>query len=301
MHANRSHERLAHHRQGALLGALATPLTLGVGTRASAEPIADEFVAPSTPSPSADPRPSYPRPSLDPPSGAPRRKPPTGVLRIIVEPTVDDASLLKKWIDERNTHVTSRLRSSGDHEQWISIAIGGTTYAYDVTIVAMRDGKPVGAVGRPLRCECNNDQLLDLLDQRIDAAAEEIAQATNEPSPPPCVHEPIVPERSDARPRTLRPPQYVGIAATVLGVTAVGLGVQLLSRPNERRGSLGHDGSYFVTTRPPGVALVVAGGAAVAGGIALLVAGVVRSSNRPPTITPAVGSKHAGLSLGRRF
>lgn len=234
----------------------------------------------------------------------------TALLRITVGPTIVDRSLLPGWITSRNRDLAHEIPVVEGHDQWIAVEIAGATYDYRVSVVAMRDGKPVGSVGEPVRCICNGEKLLTLVDDRIDAAVAELraVEPTEVAEPaavvmpsPPIVQEPprAVAEADAPRRRPLGALGYTGIAVGVLGAGALGAGIPLAVRPDGLRGAPPTLERY--STRPPGIALAVGGGVALATGVTLLIVDGVRRRQRPVAFLPTFVPGRAGLTITRRF
>lgn len=236
------------------------------------------------------------------------------VLRIEIEPTIDDADLLRGWIARHSLETAkARIPSLTGQEQWIAVAVDGATYDYRVSAVAMRNGESVGPVSEPVACVCNSDELLALVDARIAAAAEELVVDAPAPEPEPSSMdadaepsqpsegEPEVPTFEpdrDAR-RRLGPLGWSGVGLGILGAGALGAGVALVLRPDRPRqvgGSLEHQ-----STHPPGIAMTIGGGVAFVTGVALLVVDRVRHRERLVMLQPTVDSRWLGLSIDGRF
>lgn len=254
-------------------------------------------------------------PSPDRPSG-----PIDPVLRIHVEPTIEDARLLPRWIAGRSLPAAKRVPPREGHEQWIAVVIGGDTYDYRVSVVAMRDGEPVGPASAPEVCVCNSDELLALVHARIVAAAEALSEGppvlprapaivtTHPPvTDPPVEAEPVQRTEpasnrvaSDAKGRRrLGPRGYAGIGLGVLGAGALGAGVPLILRPDVMRGPQGD--AERLSTQPLGIAMAVGGGVALATGVVLLVVDLVRGRERSTSFVSRLESRQVSLSMRRRF
>ncbi len=170
-------------------------------------------------------------------------------LRVSIDPAIDDAALIPGWITDRNAGALERLAEAEGHEQWIDVIIGGSTYDYRVTVTPMRDGAPLGPRPHPVTCECRSERLLELVDDRIAAAAEQlranpVRQAPAKVEPPPALTPaPLPPEPSPPPPRERRRISGLGIsgiAIATLGAGAIGGGVAMLAvnpRALEGRGS----------------------------------------------------------------
>lgn len=230
----------------------------------------------------------------------------SGPLRVEVEPSIDDAGLLPGWILDRHPNADAEIPTAEGHEQWIVVTIGGATYDYRVSVVAMRDGAPVGAAKEPEACECNGEELLARVDAGIAEAAEALRVASSAavvvPTPAEVepTHEAAEGEGARAkdpvaRPLRLRTMGYVGIGATVLGVGLLAAGIPLARRPDEIRGGMGQ-----IETRSPreaGIGLAVSGSVAVAAGVSMVVLDLVRSRSRAVAVVPVVGPRQLGVGL----
>lgn len=243
------------------------------------------------------------------------------MLRIHVEPTINDARLLPRWITKRSLAAASEKAPPREgHEQWVAVVVGGDTYDYRVSVVAMRDGEPLQPAREPEVCVCNSDELLALVHARILAAAEALGGGPPTVSTAPAVvtthtrvtdrprqAEPVsrpelppnhVPANEEGR-RRLGPRGYVGIGLGVLGAGALGAGVPLILWPDAVRGPSGH--AERLSTQPPGIAMAVGGGVALATGVVLLVVDLVRGRERSTSFVSGLESRRVSPSLGRRF
>jgi hypothetical protein len=236
----------------------------------------------------------------------------SSLLRIEVAARIDDASLLPDWITSRNPDLAQEIPTLQGHEQWIAIDIAGATYDYRVSVVAMRDGKPVRPMSEPVECVCNSEKLLALVDDRIDEAVAELraaklADVTMPPEPEPTPPDPVIrpesevidDEEVDGHRRPLGALGYAGIAVGVLGVGALGAGIPLALRPDEMRGARPERERY--STHPPGIAMAVGGGVALATGVTLIIVDRVRHRRRSLAVLPTFGPGRVGLSITRSF
>lgn len=116
-------------------------------------------------------------------------------LRVNVDPHIEDAARIPGWVASRSANVLDRLGEQPGHQRWVEVQIGGETYAYRVTVTAMRDGKPVSSPPEPVVCECTSEELLGLLENEVRRAVEELERPVpqepaeqdprpNEPDPP---------------------------------------------------------------------------------------------------------------------
>lgn len=158
-----------------------------------------------------------------------------GSIRVLVDPSIDDASLLPVWVLERNPEVGATLRLPG-HEQWVAVEIAGETYAYELTVRPMRDGAVLGDRPEPWTCECNTKELLDRLDEEVAGAVEVLrttpaadAELEADPAPPP-------PPRRWAEPTALG---IAGIAVGGVGVASVVGGAVAFAKERAGVSSLG--------------------------------------------------------------
>jgi hypothetical protein len=225
----------------------------------------------------------------------------SGPLRIEVEPTIDDASMLSGWILERDLDAVKAVPLVEGHEQWIVVEIGGATYDYRVSVVAMRDGMPVSPVKEPETCECNSETLLVMIDDRIAAAVEELrAYPPKEDS----ASETTVPAsngpRIDVHPPRLGALGSVGIGVAVLGAGLLGAGIPLALQPDEIRTR--PDGVIETrSTHDPGIGIAVAGGAVLLVGVSLHVVDLMRRRQRAVAVVPSLRPQHAGLVVAWRL
>lgn len=227
-------------------------------------------------------------------------------LRIEVDSTVDDAELLREWITAQNSDVATKVPVISGHEQWIAVHVGGVTYDYTITVVAMRDGEPVGNSAAPLGCECTTERLLGIIETRIDMAVSDLKQPPPRPqlrrSERPEIEiqpiEPIV-DDSGGRERSLQPLGIAGVGLAVLGAGALGGGVFLWLRPDDIR----TDPPVVETrsTRKAGAYTMASGGATVLIGLTMIVAERLRRRKDRVAVAPSVGPRGAGVAITGRF
>lgn len=250
------------------------------------------------------------------PVAAPAVEAPADVLRVEVEPGVDDAALLRGWIADRHPSLRQALRDpEGPHAQWIAVRIAGSTYDYRVHVTAMRDGEPLGTAAEPTRCECTSEELLERVDAGIDASIEQLHAPTPSEPVPHAVAAPGAapapspgrsppgpsPARSELDPssRRLGSLGQAGIGVAVAGAGLTVAGIMLAVRPRQIRGEPGN-----VETRDfrgSGLGLVVSGGLVLATGVALLVVDRVAARRRATAWVPVLRPGMVGLSIVRRF
>jgi hypothetical protein len=236
-------------------------------------------------------------------------------LRVEVDPAIDDAALLPRWIADRHPLLAPASHEpEGAQVEWVAVQIAGSTYDYRVSITAMRARERLGDSTEPVRCECTTEELLALVDEGIARERERLRP----PPPREPVAETIVarPEPEPPAPSlehaTLAAPRRGRLGAlgrAGLGVSAMGAGmaiagVSLGLRPNEIRGEPGS--LEFVSTKSVGIGLSASGGVVLGTGLALLIIDLARSAHRPPgpravAIAPLGGPQRLGLSLTRRF
>lgn len=249
---------------------------------------------------------------------APTAEAPADVLRVEVEPGIDDAALLRGWIADRHPSLREALRDpEGTHAQWIAVRIAGSTYDYRVSVTAMRDGEPLGPKAEPIRCECTIEELLERVDAGIDASIEQLhapAPAPSEPvpqaaaapaaapapSPEPAPHEPR-PARGelDTSSRRLGPLGQTGIGVAVAGAGLTTAGIVLAVQPRQIRGEPGN--VEIRDFRGSGLGLAISGGVVLATGVALLVVDRVAARRRATAWVPVLRPGMVGLSIVRRF
>lgn len=228
-----------------------------------------------------------------------------GLLRIEVDPSIEEATLLNGWIHDRNISLAEKLAPAGGHEQWIAVKIGGSTYDYRVSVVAMREGQPVGAAAEPEVCECNNEKLLELVDARIAAAADALRTASSPDAAPAPIEQGSEgtggpgtgsTAAADRLPRS-RTMGQVGFGVGVLGAMMLAAGIPLAWRPDEIRGGPGQ--VVTRSTRDTGIGLAVGGGVAVAAGVSLVMVDLVRRRQRPRSVAvvPTLGFRQLGIAV----
>lgn len=209
------------------------------------------------------------------------------------------------------------------HDQWIAVRIDGATYEYDVSVTAIRDGAPLSPSEVPIRCECNSESLLVMLDREISSAVYRLRSTpVEDPEPelaPPAMVPPpatvLAPARERAQPRarvwSISPLGIAGAATGAFGLIALGTGSALAvaePRPIDGWSKLERDFA------PLGYATVAVGTAALLGGVAMIVVDVVRARRRSELaarrsgrrtlaimLTPAFGRGSVGATVARRF
>jgi hypothetical protein len=234
-------------------------------------------------------------------------KAPSRALRVRVEQSIEDAPLIPAWVADRNPRLAEMLRDAEGHELWLEVEIVGATYEYGVSVVAMRDGKPVGMAG-PSRCECTNEDLLAVVDEEIAAMVEVLRPGTAEQSVANTKddhHKARAPGdsalegRSSVDRRRLGILGYSGIGIGALGVGLMASGIPLALRQDRIRGGPGE--VMTRSTHNAGIGLAVAGGMALAAGAALFVVELVRPGVRSIAVTPTMGHRQAGMSFTLAF
>ena len=219
------------------------------------------------------------------------------MLRVTVAPAIDDATLLPGWIGERNSRVGEQVPSFEGHEQWIEVEISGETYDYRVLVRPMRDGAPLEPASTVARCECNSEKLLELVDERIAVAIEQLQAApskeeatepepTTAPTPPP-------PER-----RRISGLGIGGIVVAGLGVSAIGGGAVMAAvgpRPVSDATSVERSWRF------PGLITLGMGSAALAAGVSMLVVDVIQCRKPDPPSRCEARGKQSRLDVGPSF
>jgi hypothetical protein len=255
-----------------------------------------------------------PRPS--PVSPAPESGASSPVLRVQVVDAIDDAALIPGWIADRNPRLAEELLLIDGLQPWIAVEIGGATYDYWVSVTPMRDGKAVGPAVKPRLCECNSETLLEV----IDAAIAEAVATLNAVEEQPAVTASSTTERG-ADETTVAPPPRVkrrrfsglGIGGAVLtgfGATAVGAGVTMLRlSPLD----VGTRDLKEVPWTGPAYGALVGGGAVLLIGVTMVIVDATRcrrdwTASRCERrvrerleVAPAIGTRHAGITIIRRF
>jgi hypothetical protein len=236
-------------------------------------------------------------------------------LRVVVDGSIDDAALLSGWIAERHPGVAEALRGvEGVRTQWIVVQISGSTYDYQVSVTALREGVPLLPPAEPTRCECTTEELLALVDDGITAAVAtlrtplsrepepRLERAPVEPairpslSPPATTIERAPPDAPAGRLGTIG---HAGIGVGVLGAGLAIAGLTLALRPEQARGAPGQVETRDFRTA--GIVVGTSGGVVLATGLALLVVDVVVPRERTTAVVPAVGPGHVGVGVMRRF
>lgn len=232
-----------------------------------------------------------------------------GSIRVDVAPTIADAELYPGWIYNRNPEIEQDFPEASGHEQWIAVVLEGETYDYRVRVTAMRDGEPVGTAKEFVACECTNDELMGLVDEGIADALEQLRvlpaeTATDDVGEPAVAAIDEDPAKVD-RPRRLGPLGYTGIGLVVLGAGALAGGIPLALReptPNlAGESDAGTATLTLVSTRPPGIAMAVGGGAVLLAGAALLIADRVKRRSATAVVVPTVGPRLVGASVSVGF
>jgi membrane protein implicated in regulation of membrane protease activity len=240
-----------------------------------------------------------------------------GFLRVNVVGVIDDALLIPEWIAKRNVDLEGLVPPIEGVEQWVEVEITGNTYDYRITVVAMRDGMPVGAISEPKLCECNSGALLTVIDTEIAAAVEQLRTAAEvEPEEVETLPEitPEPPPEPEAPRRRLSPVGIGGAVVTAFGAAALGGGaaMMLLGTTEVRdRTSLVRD------WEPLGVTTLAVGGSAFLAGVTMMVVDAVqcrrhaapRRCERPDEerpgrrleVAPTIGNGRGGVTLFGRF
>jgi len=244
-----------------------------------------------------------------------------GALRVKVEPRIDDATSIPQWIAERSAEKVSRLGEQPGHQRWVEVRIGGETYAYRVTVTAMRDGKPVVPSKEPVVCECTSEELLAVVDGEVQRAVEELERPVGE--------EPVEPEPTPAptpngeqlEPEDPPPPRWLlptGAALTAVGGAGLITGV-VMAAVGER--PIRAEGIQIVQGRdwrsPAGYAVLGVGAGVMAGGVTLLVLHHIACKRAPGScggkttshtpagrgwaVMPWVGGSELGMGVVGRF
>lgn len=229
----------------------------------------------------------------------------SGPLRVEIDPSIDDASLLAGWILERDLGVAKEIPLVDGHEQWVAVQVSGATYDYRVSVTPMRDGLPLDPAKGPEVCECNSEALLVLLDERIAATVAELrARPPEQRSPAEPTHDPFSGQAVVVdHPKRLRKLGSVGIGVAVLGAGLLSAGIPLMLRQDDFSGGTGAT-IKTRSTQGYGIGMAVGGGVALVAGVSLLAVDLVRQRQRRVAVAPMWGSRHAGLvvawKLGRR-
>lgn len=221
-------------------------------------------------------------------------------IRVDVAPEIADAEFYPDWIKQRHPTIASRFPANSEEAQWISVELDGATYAYSLTVSAVRGGTAVGSVaGNTISCDCSRDELLVLVDEEIERAVEQLHATVEVPevdeeeeAPPP----PVVVED---KPPPLGLLGYAGIGVAVLGIGVLGGGISLAVRPDDVRGDPG--AVERRTTRPLGIAMCIGGGLALAAGTALTVFDVVKRRKDRLAFRPIMSPRSAGMMIRMKF
>lgn len=152
-------------------------------------------------------------------------------LEVEIDRRILDADDLSSWVNDEGHGVLTRL-DDRDRHGVIRVAIAGELYDYEVVVTARREDAPVGEPS-VWTCECSNDELLARLEGELTAAADRLVVE----------RAPIAPVVVAPRLERTQAPDRV-------------------DRPRARR--LGGVGGA-------GVALLAAGGAGLAAGLALVI------------------------------
>jgi len=216
------------------------------------------------------------------------------------------------WVRERHHELEDELLLPG-HEQWIAIKIAGATYDYEVTVIPMRDGAPIGAAFAPIPCECNSEALLELIDVEVADAAEELRSTPLAP-----LH-PIEPDPRLEASDSLGEPSHEasmstlsvgGVGVATFGVVSLGGGIAALLVGEQKIN--GHS-KFRRNFSPLGVGALSVGGAAVLGGMTMVIVDLVRCRRASAhscrrergkervSPSPMANPGHLGVLLTKRF
>lgn len=235
-------------------------------------------------------------------------------LRVTVDPHIEDATRIPGWVAERSAEVLDRLGEQPGHERWVEVQVGGETYAYRVTVTAMRDGKPVVSDQEAVVCECTSEELLELLASEVRRAVEElerpVAQELVEVEQDPSPHEPDPPPGGNGSEGPRRPLTWrgkLGIGMTAVGGSGVIAGLAMILAGEQ---PLLRSGAQIVESRdwrnPTGYVFLGVGAAVLAGGVVLWVLDA-RPRKPPPkrggwAAAPWIpGRGEIGLGVAGRF
>lgn len=233
-------------------------------------------------------------------------------LAIRIEPTVPQGERIYGWIEERAQAVLGARAQPLEAEDVVRVAVRGGSYDYRVQIVLVRHGQLIAGQPAVLVCECGSDEMLEKVGEAIGAGADQLSAVAAEER---AAAERAIAEEREERERErqkaggavnersgkvrLRPLGYAGIGVGVLGTGLLVAGIPLSLRPMEVREA--NDTYEGYTTRPAGISLAVVGSAVLTAGISLLVIDLVRHREPAVALVPAVGPRHAGLSVARKF
>ncbi len=230
--------------------------------------------------------------------GSPRAD--SGALRVAVDSKISDADVLPGWILARNEDLRLALELP-EHEQWIEVEITGATYDYRITVVAMRDGLPLGEDVGLVHCECNNAALLERVDEQIARAIEVAWMTPVEESviEPPVKEEPPRPIVEPPR-RRLTGVGIGGIVTASLGLVAVGAGAGIAAKGEVVQPT--HPGGWVIRDfEPLGFAALSVGVMAMAAGTTMLVLDLKRCRRNPAARGCAsVDGERVGALVPRR-
>ena len=196
----------------------------------------------------------------------------------------------------------------------IRVEVGGETAAFTVRVSLLEDGEVVyeqEADGEV--CACGGGDLTTFAMKRVAAALEErdapevlppelFADDTNEAEPPTPAPTPTDPPPE----RRIGPLGIAGSVTMGVGVAGLVVGAVLLPRPET---SSPIESSYLTLDqtryRTPAIASLVAGGAFLVGGTAMLVTDLVRRKKKrqrsSTQVAPVVTPEAAWLSITGRF
>lgn len=222
-------------------------------------------------------------------------------LAVSVDPAVPEAERIGGWVRERGARVLGQHEPALGTDDLIRVTVKGAPYSYEVHITLVRARKllPKPAM---VMCECGSDEMLERVGEAIAEGAKRLSEAgelrgLEPPPPPPPSSRPQV--EAPREHRRLGAMGYAGIGVSALGVGALVTGIALVLRPVELRG--GQSTLSVHSTRPPGVGFAIGGGAALVGGLTLLVVDVVRHRETRIAVAPMLMPRLAGVTIARRF
>lgn len=233
---------------------------------------------------------------------------PVGVeLEVRVSTGGPDEAALEQAVEER---VRARLGELGhavraEEPVELDVSVGWyddaeTTYA--VTLVIRRRGELVSHATETCP-RCGTTELFELLAARVDRAEEHLvvlaaAAALAAPAPAPAEDVPVSPTRNPG----LRGLGWAGVGVASAGVVMGGVGAGLWSKGVVLDVATGNDLLLEGTDyRPPGIALVAVGSAVFVGGVAMLVADVVRARHRRARVAGVVDGEGVMAVVTGRF
>jgi hypothetical protein len=236
------------------------------------------------------------------------------ILDVNVDAAIDDADQVKQWVEKEGEAALKRAGvdpEGGGTSGWkIDIEVGGATYDYRIEFALSRGGERLVDQPDVFTCECTNDQLIEELGPTLDHVVDLMEKSDTESEDTGHADSGNDSGDGDDAGDTGEQPGKgrlgklgkAGVALIPIGAVALGVGIGLVVAGEKDSSTLAFEtegeGRDF---RPPGYALLAAGGAALIIGIALLATDRARDRRKRSALSPVVSPSYAGLRAAFAF